>query len=143
MVVMFVVPGEPQGKGRPRFAKRGNFVTTYTPDKTVIYENLIKCEYERHCGGYRFKDDEPLRVEIVAVCAIPKSVSKKKRHDMIHGRIRPTKKPDCDNIVKCYLDALNDVAYKDDTQVVTCAINKLYGEEPHTYVTISNIPEED
>lgn len=39
----FVVPGEPVGKGRPKFARRGNFVTAYTPEKTASYENLVSC----------------------------------------------------------------------------------------------------
>lgn len=37
-----VIKGEPVGKGRPKFARQGNYVKTYTPEKTVEYENLIK-----------------------------------------------------------------------------------------------------
>ena len=42
--VVFTVPGEPQGKGRPRFArpKGSNFTMAYTPEKTVSYENRVK-----------------------------------------------------------------------------------------------------
>ena len=39
--VMFTVEGTPVGKGRPKFARRGNFVSTYTPTKTRDYETLI------------------------------------------------------------------------------------------------------
>ena len=35
--IFILVPGEPVAKGRPRFAKRGAFVTTYTPEKTREY----------------------------------------------------------------------------------------------------------
>jgi hypothetical protein len=41
-MTMFTVYGEPVGKGRPRFAKRGNFVSTYTPQKTKTYEDEIR-----------------------------------------------------------------------------------------------------
>ena len=41
-MTMFMVYGEPVGKGRPRFAKRGNFVSTYTPQKTKTYEDEIR-----------------------------------------------------------------------------------------------------
>jgi Holliday junction resolvase RusA-like endonuclease len=41
-MTMFMVYGEPVGKGRPRFAKRGNFVSTYTPLKTKTYEDEIR-----------------------------------------------------------------------------------------------------
>lgn len=37
MKVKFVVLGEPQGKGRPRFSKVGNHVQTRTPDETLVY----------------------------------------------------------------------------------------------------------
>jgi Holliday junction resolvase RusA-like endonuclease len=38
----FMVEGTPIGKGRPKFARRGNFVSTYTPTKTRNYEDIIK-----------------------------------------------------------------------------------------------------
>ena len=38
------MPGEPRGKGRPRFRRAGAFVQTYTDDKTANYENLVKHE---------------------------------------------------------------------------------------------------
>ena len=41
-IVNFTVEGNPVGKQRARYAKRGNFVQTYTPDKTRNYESLIK-----------------------------------------------------------------------------------------------------
>lgn len=41
-----------------------------------------------------------------------------KKTAMLSGELLPTKKPDIDNIVKAVLDALNEVAYRDDTQVV-------------------------
>ena len=40
--VTFTVPGTPVGKGRPKFARRGNFTVAYTPEKTASYENLVK-----------------------------------------------------------------------------------------------------
>ena len=38
---------------------------------------------------------------------------------MLNGELLPAKKPDIDNIVKAVLDALNEVAYRDDTQAVS------------------------
>ena len=40
----FEVMGTPVAKGRPKFARRGNFVSTYTPEKTVNYENLVQLD---------------------------------------------------------------------------------------------------
>ena len=42
MIVVYTVYGEPVGKGRPRFARRGTFVSTYTPQKTKTYEDEIR-----------------------------------------------------------------------------------------------------
>ena len=50
--------------------------------------------------------------------------------------IKPTKKPDADNIVKIICDALNGVAYKDDTQVVELDFKKVYGEFEKVIVEI-------
>ena len=41
-MLTYIVYGEPVGKGRPRFARRGNFVSTYTPEKTKTYEDEIR-----------------------------------------------------------------------------------------------------
>ena len=81
MKVIFTVPGEPQGKARARTC--GGH--TYTPEKTVLYENLIKTEYARQCGNRKFSilsdgTAQPVAVRIEAVYGIPKSYSKKKKN---------------------------------------------------------------
>lgn len=141
MTVQFCVYGEPQGKGRPRFSTYGGRVTTRTPDKTVLYENLIQTEYRRQAGN-RFPDDAMLDVRIFAYYGIPKSVSKKKRQAMIAKKIRPTKKPDYDNIGKVVCDSLNGIAYRDDAQIVDGLVRKFYSDEPRVVVKISDITED-
>lgn len=135
MNVYFEIPGEPQGKGRPRFTKVGGYVKTYTPEKTASYENLVKVEYQMKYHGQQFTD-VPLAMEIKAFYGIPKSASKKKREMMLTHLIRPTKKPDMDNVVKVIADSLNNLAYKDDTQIVECTVRKFYSEDPRVTVMI-------
>ena len=139
MKVSFTVLGEPQGKGRPRFTRVGDYVKTYTPDKTAAYENLVKIEYERQCGGKRFQDEQMLDMRIFAYYGIPKSTSKKRRAMMLKGQIRPTKKPDMDNVVKAVADSLNNVAYKDDTQIVDSMVRKFYSDTPRVKVVIQPV----
>lgn len=141
MEVKFTVLGEPQGKGRPKFSRRGNFVKTYTPDKTVLYENLICIEYQRQCSGQRFPDKEPLAMKITAYYTIPASASKKRQQFMEAGRIRPTKKPDMDNIIKVVADALNKVAYRDDTDIVRISLEKFYDRQPRIEIEIKTMEE--
>lgn len=136
MKVKFIILGEPAGKGRPRFRSAGPYVKTYTPEKTASYENLVKLEYERQCGDYRFPDDAQLDVRIIAYYEIPKSASKKKAKMMEDGEIRPTKTPDFDNIGKIVCDSLNKIAYRDDAQVVDAQVRKFYSRNPRVVVTI-------
>ncbi|WP_279284564.1 RusA family crossover junction endodeoxyribonuclease [Clostridium sporogenes] len=52
------------------------------------------------------------------------------------GIVRPTIKPDVDNIAKVILDSLNGLAYKDDKQIIFCSISKWYGENPKVEVIL-------
>lgn len=134
----FCVYGEPQGKGRPRFSTVCGHVKTQTPEQTVIYENLVRTEY-RSQSGKRFPDDAMLDVRIFAYYSIPKSVSKKKRQAMLDKKVRPTKKPDFDNIGKVICDSLNGIAYRDDAQIVDSMVRKFYSETPRVVVSITDI----
>ena len=138
MRAKFCIHGEPQGKGRPRFSTVCGHVKPRTPDETVLYENLVKTEY-RQQSGVRFPDDDMLDFRIFAYYSITKSVIKKKRQAMLDKRIRPTKKPDFDNIGKVICDSLNGIAYRDDAQVVDSMVRKFYGETPKVVVTIEEI----
>ena len=107
-----------------------------TPDKTVSYENLVKLMYQQAAKGRMFSEGAALDVRIIAYFEIPKSISKKKRKDMLEHRIRPTKKPDWDNIGKIVCDSLNKVAYRDDSAVVDAQVRKFYSENPRVDVMI-------
>lgn len=139
MKVQFTVLGDPTGKGRPRFSTVCGHVKARTPENTVLYENLVKTEYHRQVGE-RFPDDAMLDFRLTAYYAVPKSVSKKKRKAMLEHRIRPTKKPDWDNIGKTVCDALNGIAYRDDAQVVDSMVRKFYSNTPRVEVSIVDIP---
>ena len=70
---------------------------------------------------------------------IPKSTPKCRRSAMLSGAIRPTKKPDWDNIGKLVCDALNGVAYDDDKCVCEAVVRKFYGCEPRILVRLEDI----
>ena len=131
--VVFVIKGEPRGKGRPRFTKRGH---TYTDAKTKEYETLVMTSYLDSADGYKFTS--PVKVIIMAHFKPPKK-SKKVVGDMLNGHILPTKKPDVDNIAKIILDGLNGIAWGDDTQVAYLCVSKYYSEEPRVAVMIEEI----
>ena len=143
--VKFIVYGEPQGKGRPRFramysqAANRAFVNVRTPEKTVQYENLIRLEYGIQTKDFRFEDEAMLDMRILAFYPIPKRTTDKKRKEMLGGMIRQTKKPDIDNVIKVVADSLNQIAYKDDKQIVDSQCRKFFSEKPRIEVTIQKI----
>lgn len=136
----FTVTGEPKGKGRPRFIP--NTGRAITPKDTANYETLVRMEYMAQCQGFKFPDDAMLDMRIMAYYSIPKSASKKKKEQMKRQLLRPTKKPDMDNVVKIIADSLNQVAYRDDTQIVDCQCRKFYSENPRVEVTIKEVKTE-
>lgn len=137
MRISFIIPGEPCGKGRPRFTAGGR---AYTPAKTANYETLVKWYYQQSAKGFRFTD-KPLKMMVTAYFQIPASASTKKKAEMRYGFIRPTKKPDWDNIGKIIADALNGVAYPDDAQIVEATVRKFYADDPRVEVEIEEVEE--
>lgn len=126
--VMFMVPGKPQGKARARtfhHTDAGKNISM-TPDNTVLYENFIKERYLAESEGMYLEAGTPVTLRIVARFLPPQSTLKKKRLEMLEGKIFPLKKPDMDNIIKVVADALNGVAYHDDTQIVLVQAKKVY-----------------
>lgn len=139
--ICFTIPGKPQGKARARtfYNPKTKGMSSITPEKTVLYENLISTCYMQAAGEGRFPDESYLLVRIQAYFEPPKSASKKAKVEMLEGKILPAKKPDIDNITKAVLDALNGVAYRDDTQVVEIRARKQYSEKTRVEVCIEVI----
>lgn len=121
----FTVPGEPRGKGRPRFGRtRAGFTVAYTDDKTAAYENLVKLAAEK-AGATSI--DGPLSVQISAYFVPPQSWTKKRRAAALAGCEAPGRF-DIDNISKAVLDGLNGIAFGDDKQIVTLFARKAFAE---------------
>jgi Holliday junction resolvase RusA-like endonuclease len=128
-VIVFVVPGEPVGKGRPRAFRVGNGVRMHTPDKTARYENLVALSAQESMAG-RMPLDGPVAVDMLLITTPPASWSKRKRAQALDGMILPTTKPDCDNVLKAIADACNGIVWGDDKQITDVVIRKRYGVRP-------------
>ena len=125
MSIVFDVPLEPKGKGRPRFSRHGKFTKVYTDQATLDYETEIQKCASKAMGSQK-PLETPVSVYLYIRTPIPQSYSKKRTEACLAGAERPAKKPDIDNVAKCFLDAMNGVVYLDDTQVVDLHIKKLY-----------------
>jgi Holliday junction resolvase RusA-like endonuclease len=135
----FTIPGKPCSKGRPRFARMGNFVRAYTPKSTASYENLVKLSYIGACRQPAYPAGVPLRLSVVAYFEIPKSWSKKRKAETVWH----TSKPDGDNIAKT-MDALNGIAWHDDSQVAVLHVEKHMTDDwPRTEIEIREVQNGD
>ena len=124
--VMFSVEGKPVPKGRPRFARRGKFVSTYSPKTTVDYETLVSTSAKQAMGATE-PLETPLAAYIYITLPIPASYSKKRTAACLSGEERPTKKSDIDNYCKAIFDGMNGIVYVDDSQIVSLHSTKRYG----------------
>ena len=153
MLFTFRVEGEVKGKMRPKATRMGGFTRVYTPKAQVQNENWIRLEYQRKAEKEDFTGfgEKPVKVEIYYCKRTPKGMPKKRKAEALATRLKPTTKQDLDNVVKTILDALNGIAYDDDSQVVEIRAYKNYAETDHTdvsmtddvYACVENIGEED
>lgn len=135
MILAITIPGEPVAKARPRVTRAG---ITYTPAKTVNYETLVKELFHVAYPDHR-PLDVPVKMLIEAYFTIPASWSKKKKQQALGGAIRPTKRPDWDNLGKLVSDALNGLAYRDDAQIVEATAAKYYSDRPRVEIEITEV----
>jgi len=127
LIIQFTVDGDPVPKGRPRFARRGQFVQTYTDAKTIDYETHVAMK-ARHAIGATEPLKGALSVFLYLRYTIPASYSKKRKEACLNGLEFP-KRIDIDNVYKSITDAMNGIVYVDDSQIVEAHIKKVYAEE--------------
>lgn len=130
--IVINLPGAPQGKGRPRFVRATGHA--FTPAKTRSYESLLQGAAFVAMNG-RSPLGGPVSVAVLACFPVPASWPRKRREAALTGDIRPTTKPDADNLLKV-LDAMNAVVFQDDKQIVSANIEKRYSAEPRLEVRV-------
>lgn len=119
-----VIFGDPVPQGRPRFAN-GH---AYDPQRSQNYKQLVRfwvTQYLKKIPGWK-PYENALCVDLTFHMGIPISWSKKKRIQAINGEIRPTKKPDADNLVKSVLDSCNGLLWVDDAIITDLTARKRY-----------------
>lgn len=136
------VPGKPVAKARPRFVRRGNYTMAYKASKEATEEGrfiLLSREEMGKLGIYEpIPRGTPIKITCSFMFPIPVSLSNKKHRELV-GALH-TKKPDLDNCIKFIKDALNRVAWEDDSQVcVYGSCEKRWAEAPGTMITIEKL----
>ena len=134
-MLVIEIPGELRGKGRPRFARVGNGVRAFTDAKTRTEEEWLKAHALRAHRGPPMLG--ALKVVVDLRMAVPASWTQKRRAEALAGRIRPTVKPDLDNVLKL-LDAWNGLIWEDDSQIAEAHISRHYALTPRALFTIEH-----
>ena len=140
-----VIYGEPVPQGRPKFARIGNHVHAYDPEKSKTYKQLVRFWVTQHLK--KIDDWKPfenaLCVDLTFYLGIPTSWSKQKRIQAAQGVIRPiVRNGDIDNMVKAILDANNGLLWVDDCIITDLSARKRYtGELARVVIKITEVKE--
>ena len=152
MLIEFDVPAVPVGQPRPRATNAGahariHEVThvgkasegTRRPHPIVAFKATVRLAAQQAYQGPPLR--EPLRMSLVFV--LPRGTNK-------FWKTRPTPRyphiarPDIDNLAKAVLDSLNQIVFKDDSQIYAITASKWCAagdEAPHVEVLIETRPE--
>jgi Holliday junction resolvase RusA-like endonuclease len=139
-MIQFTVYGEPVAQGRPRATMIDGHIRMYDPKKSSDFKNYVRLVASEHRPDKLLEGPISLTVKVYKPTL--KSFSKKKKAAAEAGQLRPTSKPDVDNYVKGVKDALKNVIWKDDSQVVDLHISKWYSETPRVEITIVPLEEQ-
>ena len=137
-MIKFTVFGSPQAQKRHRHYSRGKFVRVYDPDAKDKEAFLAEAMAHRPEAPL----DQPLHVVLGFHFEHPKShfgAGRNKDRLKPSSPVMHTNKPDCDNLAKFVLDALNGIFWKDDSVICSLTIDKHYSETAHTRVTIQKL----
>lgn len=133
--ISFTVLGEPTAQGRPRATSINGHVRMYDPQKSRDFKKYVKLAASQHAPDQLINGAIELTVTVFKPTL--KSFSKKKKVAAESGQLRPVTKPDVDNYVKGVKDALKQVIWKDDSQVVDLHTSKFYSEKPRVEITVT------
>ena len=142
--VELTILGTPVGKQRPRVSMANGIVRTYTPSKTTNYETLVAHEYMSKYKGQVFGVNEPIYAIVKAYFPLNKSdygkkgLNKSGRKKIEQGFA--TTHIDIDNILKSVFDALNNICYPDDKQIVSVIATKNWTQEtPRVKIVLESL----
>ncbi len=148
--IRFTVPAVPVSQPRPRAVGRmmGGKVSSRIHEVTHIKQadgtrkphpiNAYKATV-RHAAALEYSAEPltgPLGVRLTFVMPRPQAMIWKTK---LMPRMPHVVKPDCDNLIKSTLDALQGLTWRDDTQIFTLQASKWIAsgdEQPHVVVEI-------
>ena len=128
---------EPKPQSRPRFARRGNFTTTYEDKDMKVWRNQCGLLIATQYMGQPILEGA-LRAKVRFYIKPPQYISKpKKNQQALLDEIIPVgKKPDVDNYEKALYDSMSGIVFQDDGQIALHDVGKFYSLNPRIEVGI-------
>lgn len=143
MEVTFTIPAIPVAQPRHRAAVVNGRAMTYEAPKSApihAFKATARMAYQTNAPGGPYAG--PLALQLTCVFPRPKAKTRKRTDN---PRLWHAIRPDCDNLAKSVMDALNGLAWVDDSQIAWLHVEKHYGEpneQPCVEVTIYSLPPE-
>lgn len=135
--IVLHIPAVPVAQPRQRHGIIAGHVRNFTPTKHPVHEFKASVKMalrETHKGAPLAG---PLTVQVAFVMPRPGRLIWKKRP---MPRVGHVQKPDFDNLCKSLFDALNGLAFVDDSQICEVLGSKVHAagdEHPHVHVVIT------
>lgn len=127
----------PVQQQRPRATRFGRGIRLYDPKPVKQFKKAIA---EEAALTYR---GEPLTgslgVSVIFYRPVQKSLSGAEKRRRIDGQHLPVVKPDLDNYVKSFLDALHGIYWQDDALITDLTASKRYSERPCITIEVSEV----
>jgi crossover junction endodeoxyribonuclease RusA len=132
----FFVPGTPRPQGSKRHVGNGRMIESSKYVKGWRDWIELKTYDAIKAQGWR-KVEKPNGIRVQLVFRMPRPKAMKQHEQRLH-----LARPDVDKLSRAVFDAMSDLVYSDDSQVVCLTANKVYaphGEEPGVHIHIQEV----
>ena len=135
--VKFTIPGPAVPQMGSRVSVRGGKPRLRKNPRTKEYQDRVAAIARQHAPPEPW--DGPVDMTILISRGPLMSWSKWRREAAFKGKVRPTTRPDLDNISKAIGDALNGIIYTDDSRICLLTIAKRYAAKAEVEVRVTQM----
>lgn len=127
-----IVYGSPSTWSR---VKRGKFGERYNDPKMIVYQNRISDSFFSLLPKWK-PVDQPVFIEALAFFPIPNTMPKYLKAIAETEELPYHHAPDADNLMKNVCDALQGIAFGNDSRVTDILLRKRYSPRPRMEINI-------
>jgi|TARA_R100001530_G_scaffold121926_1_gene89430 Holliday junction resolvase RusA-like endonuclease len=131
---------KPLSQQRHKARRAGNKIFMYDPS------SKDKSKFKDNCSEFapKYPLDGAISVSMIFSMPRPKSHYRSGKYSHIlkdSAPALPISKPDIDNLIKFYLDAMTGSFWKDDAYICTIEASKIYSDDGQVEIEYWNSPE--